>query len=214
MTDDTRAFFATHFAHLPLMTILRGFDAARTVRLAERAWDVGIRLVEVPIQSPAALDALAATVEAGRARGLPVGAGTVTSAAHVRQAADAGAVFTVAPGFDPAVAGSSLTAGLPHLPGVATASEVQRVLAFGLDWLKMFPASDLGPDWLRSMHGPFPQARFVATGGVHLDTARSYLDTGAAGVALGSALADPAQLERVRELAGSLTSSTTSEVSA
>ncbi|MFB9833205.1 bifunctional 4-hydroxy-2-oxoglutarate aldolase/2-dehydro-3-deoxy-phosphogluconate aldolase [Actinoallomurus acaciae] len=201
---DGSAFFAAHFAPLPLMTILRGFDTVRTVELSELAWDIGVHLVEVPIQSAAALDALSSAVDAGAARGMPVGAGTVITVDHVRRAAEAGAAFTVAPGFDREVAEASIDAGLPHLPGVATATEVQRATAFGLGWLKMFPASDLGPGWLRSMHGPFPDARFVATGGMHAGNTRTYLDAGAAGVSLGSALADPARLEAVRALAASL----------
>jgi 2-dehydro-3-deoxyphosphogluconate aldolase / (4S)-4-hydroxy-2-oxoglutarate aldolase len=190
-------FFDEAFAGRPVMAILRGFSVARTVELAQRAWDNGITAVEVPIQDPEAVEALVAAVAAGAARGFPVGAGTVISNDHVRQAADAGAAFTVAPGLDERVAAASAHAGLAHLPGVATASDVQRAIGLGLHWVKAFPASVLGAGWFAAMHGPFPQVRFVATGGMGAGNAREFLDAGASVVAVGSALEDPAQLDRL-----------------
>ncbi|MET9760661.1 bifunctional 4-hydroxy-2-oxoglutarate aldolase/2-dehydro-3-deoxy-phosphogluconate aldolase [Streptomyces sp. NPDC006372] len=192
--------FQEAFDALPLMAILRGFDQQRTVEVSRRAWQVGIRLVEVPIQSDAALAALRAAVAAGEECGAAVGAGTVTTLDRVRQAVAAGARFTVAPGFSREVAEASLDAGLPHLPGVATATEIQQAQALGLTWLKAFPATDLGSGWITSMAGPFPEARFVATGGMGLHNTLEFLDAGAAAVSLGSALADPAQFERLPEL--------------
>ncbi|MBA2810570.1 bifunctional 4-hydroxy-2-oxoglutarate aldolase/2-dehydro-3-deoxy-phosphogluconate aldolase [Streptomyces sp. KM273126] len=205
MNTASGQLFQDAFDTLPLMAILRGFDVARTVEVSRRAWDVGIRLVEVPIQSRTAEAALRAAVEAGEERGAVVGAGTVTTVERVERAVEAGARFTVAPGFSREVAEASLVAGLPHLPGVATASEIQQAEALGLTWLKAFPAADLGPGWITSMHGPFPEARFVATGGVNLANAVEFLDAGAAAVSLGSALADPDQFARLPELIEAIT---------
>jgi 2-dehydro-3-deoxyphosphogluconate aldolase/(4S)-4-hydroxy-2-oxoglutarate aldolase len=196
----TGQLFQEKFDALPLMAILRGFDVDRTVELSRRAWDVGIELVEVPVQSETAVTALRAAAEEGRRRGAVVGAGTVTTVERVEQAAQAGARFTVAPGLSRAVAEASLAVGLPHLPGVATASEIQQAEALGLTWLKAFPAAELGSHWITSMLGPFPEARFVATGGMNLSNTKEFLGAGAAGVALGSALADPAQFARLPEL--------------
>ncbi|MEU6700375.1 bifunctional 4-hydroxy-2-oxoglutarate aldolase/2-dehydro-3-deoxy-phosphogluconate aldolase [Pseudonocardia sp. NPDC046786] len=198
---DLTHFFDAELGERPLMAILRGLPPDRTVELAERAWDAGFGAVEVPVQSAASLDALRATVDAGRRRGRPVGAGTVLSPEHVTRAAAAGAAFTVSPGTDPAVAVASATAGLAHLPGVATATDVQRAVGLGLRWLKAFPASLLGPGWFGAMHGPFPQARFVATGGMDAGNAAGYLAAGAAAVAVGSALEDLAAVDRLAALA-------------
>jgi 2-dehydro-3-deoxyphosphogluconate aldolase/(4S)-4-hydroxy-2-oxoglutarate aldolase len=191
------AYFDEAFAGRPVMAILRGFPVARTVELAQRAWDNGITAVEVPIQTPEAVEALAAAVAAGAERGFGVGAGTVTTVDQVRQAADAGAVFTVAPGLDERVAAASAHAGLAHLPGVATASDVQRAVGLGLHWVKAFPASVLGAAWFGAMRGPFPRVRFVATGGMGAGNAAEFLDAGASVVAVGSALEDPEQLDRL-----------------
>lgn len=110
-------------------------------------------------------------------------------------AAQAGAQYTVAPGLDLTV----LAAGLPHLPGVATATEVPHARAAGCRWLKAFPAVALGPAWLRAITGPFPDVAIVATGGLRLADVPEYLAAGARVVALGTALAgaDPATLAAV-----------------
>jgi len=95
------------------------------------------------------------------------------------------------------VLAASLAAGLPHLPGVATPSEVQHARAAGCRWLKAFPAKALGTAWLRAIRGPFPDVAFVATGGLDVDDVADYLTAGARIVALGAALADPAQLAQL-----------------
>lgn len=199
----TEHFFAETFSGQPVMAILRGMPPEDTLRLANRAWDLGLANVEVPVEVPGALPSLQATVAAGRERGKQVGAGTVTSAEQVRAVADAGAAFTVAPGFDEAVAEASLKAGMPHLPGVATASEIQRALAAGFVWLKAFPATALGPSWFRAMRGPFPGVCLVATGGIDAHNAQEYLSAGALVVAVGSALSDPEQVDLLAPLVGS-----------
>jgi Entner-Doudoroff aldolase len=184
----------------PLMAILRGFGAERSVALARTAWELGIDCVEVPIQSELDVEALRAVVAAGAELGKSVGAGTIVSLETVRQAAAAGAAFTVSPGFDLDVVRASFEAGMPPLPGVASATEVQKAQAAGLTWVKAFPASLLGESWFGAMRGPFPTIRFVATGGMDASNAGDYLNAGAKVVAVGSALADETQLPRLAEL--------------
>ncbi|MDY7529746.1 MULTISPECIES: bifunctional 4-hydroxy-2-oxoglutarate aldolase/2-dehydro-3-deoxy-phosphogluconate aldolase [unclassified Cryobacterium] len=196
------------FARTPVMAILRGYSPERTVELANNAWDLGVDCIEVPIQNTEALDALTATVTAGKLRGKHVGAGTVVTLEHVRQAAEAGAAFTVSPGLKASVVRASIAAGMPTLPGVATATEIETALDLDLDWVKAFPAAELGPSWFTAMSAPFPQIKFVATGGMGAGNAREFLDGGAKVVSLGSALADPAAWPAIAALvktpAGSL----------
>ncbi|MDG6109155.1 bifunctional 4-hydroxy-2-oxoglutarate aldolase/2-dehydro-3-deoxy-phosphogluconate aldolase [Dactylosporangium aurantiacum] len=168
----------------PLVAILRGVPIPRALQIARAVWDSGLGVVEVPIQNPAAVECLRALAGHGH----PVGAGTVRSPEQVAVAAEAGAVFTVAPGLDLDVVRASHDAGLPHLPGVATASEVHHALRAGCHWLKAFPAGSLGPGWLREMRGPFPEAKFVATGGVGAHNARDYLTAGARALGVGGAV--------------------------
>lgn len=188
------------FGGARVMAILRGLPVAETVRLAERAWDLGIDVVEVPVATADAVPALRAAVEAGAERDRIVGAGTVLDVEQVAAAADAGARFTVAPGLDLAVADAAAARGLPHLPGVATPTEAQQALRHGLTSLKAFPAISLGPAWFKAVAGPLPQLRFVATGGLDAGNAAAFLQAGVRVVAVGSALSDPKQLDQLAEL--------------
>jgi 2-dehydro-3-deoxyphosphogluconate aldolase/(4S)-4-hydroxy-2-oxoglutarate aldolase len=197
---DSTDFFHAHLTSSPVMGIFRGLDTARTLALCRLAWDSGVQLIEVPVQSDESLECLKEVVAAGIALGRAVGAGTVTSPARVQAAAGAGAAFTVAPGLNSSVARESQRLGLPHLPGVATSTEIGTALDLGLVWQKVFPAAELGASWIRAQHGPFPEVRFVATGGIDADSASGFLSAGAAAVAVGSAFADPAQIDRLAAL--------------
>ncbi|OZD11198.1 2-dehydro-3-deoxyphosphogluconate aldolase [Rhodococcus sp. 06-156-3C] len=198
--ETMNTWFDQAFSGAPVMAILRGFTPTRTVELAQRGWDAGITCIEVPIQSPAAVAALEAVANAAADRGFSVGAGTVVSPELVVAAYNSGAAFTVAPGFDPAVAKASMDLSMPHLPGVATGTDVQQAAGFGMKWVKAFPASVLGSAWFSAMKGPFPAMRFVATGGMNARNAAEYLQAGAHVVAVGSALEDDTQIDLLTNL--------------
>ena len=184
----------------PVMAILRNMPAEQAVALAERAWDLGIDMVEVPIQKPEFVEALQAVVAAGRERGKPVGAGTVIDGEQLEVVTALGVDFAVAPGLDVDLARRAEQRGIPFIPGVATPSEVQRALQAGLRWVKAFPATSLGSAWFTAIRGPFPDIALVATGGLDASNAQQYLNAGARMVAVGSALEDPRQLELLSEL--------------
>jgi Entner-Doudoroff aldolase len=192
--------FATLFGSNRIMVVLRGLPPADTVQVAEDAWDAGVELLEVPIGRPEQVPSLSAAVVAGRERGRMVGAGTVVTPEQVDTALDAGAGYTVSPGFDAAVLARSSALGLPHLPGVATPSEVQRAYAAGCRWMKAFPAIVLGPAWFRAIRGPFPDVRYVATGGIAATAASEYLDAGAQIVAVGAAFTHSDQRKTLIEV--------------
>lgn len=198
----TSAWFDDTFATAPLMAILRGTGVERAVGLATTAWDLGIDSVEVTLQSDEDLQALREVVRLGEQRGKFVGAGTIVSPRQIPLAVAAGARYLVSPGLDPRVVLAAQEYGVPMLPGVSTPSEVQIASELGLSWMKAFPALWLGADWFRHIRGPFPQVRFVATGGLDATNARTFLDAGVRVVAVGSALEDPQQLV---QLAGLLT---------
>ncbi len=202
MTDFTEWFDAA-FAGSPLMAILRGMGVERSAALASTAWDLGLDHVEVPLQTEEDERALREVVRLGAERGKVVGAGTILRVEQVAAAQAAGAAYLVAPGLDPAVVRAAQEAGIPILPGVATPSEVQLAVSLGLTWLKAFPASWLGSGWFRLVRGPFPEVRFVATGGMDAANAAEFLDAGVRVVAVGSALEDAAQLEKLAALLAS-----------
>lgn len=108
----------------------------------------------------------------------------------------------MSPGWDAEVARSSLDAGLAHLPGVGSATDVQNARQFGLRWVKAFPAAQLGPGWIRAMKAPFPDMSFAATGGLTWDNAACFLSAGASAVAIGSARGDERAVDLLRAFAG------------
>lgn len=194
--------FGEIFAGAKIMAILRGMGPKRSLSVAQRAWHLGITCVEVPIQTTDDVESLKVVADVAEREGYRVGAGTVATPDHVRQAHEAGAAFTVSPGLDLDVVSMSHDLGMPSLPGVATATEVQRALGAGLVWLKAFPASLLTGAWFKAMQGPFPEAKFVATGGMDSHNALDFLNVGVEVVAVGSALEDDAQLPGLAEVVG------------
>lgn len=182
------------------MAILRGLGAERSLELSERAWSLGIQVVELPLQSAADLEALRLVSARAAEEGYAVGAGTIVRPEQVAAAQAAGAAFVVSPGLDPDIVSEADVHGIPVLPGVATPSEVQRAVRMGLTWLKAFPAAWLRPEWFALMRGPFPQVSFVATGGMSAENADAFLSVGVRVVAVGSALEDPEQLDRLSAL--------------
>ncbi len=193
--------FEDVFGKHRVMAILRGLSPTETAATAHRAWDAGVENLEVTIGEPEQVPALAAAVAAGAERGKLVGAGTVITDDQVKAAAEAGARYTVAPGLDTAVLASSVAAGMPHLPGVGSGTEVQRAHLAGCRWVKAFPAVALTPVWFSAMRGPFPQIRYVATGSVTAESAQSFLDAGAQMVGIGAALFnDPGKHAQLTEL--------------
>lgn len=183
-----------------VMAILRGVGVERAIDLAATAWDLGIDSVEVTVQRPEDLDALREVARLGAARGKAVAAGTIISVEQVRAAQAAGARYLLSPGLDGELIAEARSAGIPFVPGVSTPTDVQAAVSLGLTWLKAFPASWLSAGWFRHMRGPFPDVRFVATGGVDSRNARSFLDAGVDVVAVGSALEDPEQLPQLARL--------------
>lgn len=185
----SNTYFDDAFRTSRAMGILRGYDADTTLELACRAWDAGIGLIEVPLQDAESERSMRACIAEAGIRGTQAGAGTIISIELVERAAETGAAFTVAPGLDLAVAARSIERGMPHLAGVGSATEVQQAAQAGLRWLKAFPARELGAPWIAAMRGPFPEVRFVATGGVDGENARGFLEAGAGAVSLGAVFA-------------------------
>ena len=158
-----------------------GGDVSGTMAALVRG---GIEQVEVTIDTPGALVAVADAAGAGRT----VGVGTVVDSEQVRAAAAAGARFVVSPGLVPEVIETALELGLQPVPGVFTATEILAATAAGARVMKLFPASCGGPSYLRALRGPFPTIPIIPTGGVRIEDVQAYLDAGATAIALGSEL--------------------------
>ena len=160
----------THGPVIPVIVIDRLEDA---VPLAQALVAGGVKVLEVTLRTPVALDAIRAMAQVP---GAIVGAGTIRSAADARAAKAAGAVFGVSPGYTAEVGAACREVSLPLLPGVATASEVMAAQADGIHFLKFFPATAAGGiPLLKALAGPFPDVVFCPTGGISLQTAPDFL---------------------------------------
>ncbi|HSI49243.1 MAG TPA: bifunctional 4-hydroxy-2-oxoglutarate aldolase/2-dehydro-3-deoxy-phosphogluconate aldolase [Ideonella sp.] len=158
----------------PVIPVIVIDNLADAVPLAQALVAGGVKVLEVTLRTPVALQAIEAMVKA--VPGAIVGAGTIRSADDARAAKAAGAVFGVSPGYTPEVGAACRELALPLLPGVATASEVMMAQADGLRFLKFFPATAAGGiPMLKALAGPFPDVVFCPTGGISLQTAPDFL---------------------------------------
>ena len=149
-------------------------DAANAVPIARALVDGGLPIIELTLRTPAAMGAIERI--AAEVPEIIVGAGTIVDINQPKQAAAAGAQFLVSPGSTPALRAAMRDSGLPHLPGVATVSEVLALLEDGYTDMKFFPAEAAGgAEYLRAIHSPVPAARFCPTGGITPTNMASYL---------------------------------------
>jgi 2-dehydro-3-deoxyphosphogluconate aldolase / (4S)-4-hydroxy-2-oxoglutarate aldolase len=156
---------------VPVVAIDRAEDA---VPLARALAAGGLTTIEVTLRTPVALESI--TAIAAEVPEIRVGAGTLRDAAQVEAALAAGAEFLVTPALTPGLLDALVAAPVPAVPGIATPSEAAAALDAGLRELKLFPAGALGATaLLRALAGPYPEARFVPTGGIDAAGAPDYL---------------------------------------
>ena len=188
-----------HFAALPLIAILRGIKPDEILPVGRALFEAGFRLIEIPLNSPDPLESIRRLAgELGdRAH---VGAGTVLRAAQVRDVWAAGGTLVVSPNANPDVIRATKVAGLLSMPGVATPTEGFAALDAGADGLKLFPAEQIGPAVVKAWRAVFPaDVPLVPVGGIAADMMGNYVDAGASGFGLGSAIYKPGHTaERVR----------------
>ena len=177
----------------PVIPVIAIEDLARAVPLAQALVAGGVRVLEVTLRTPVALDAIRLI-----ARDVPeaiVGVGTLTRPEDFAEALDAGARFGVSPGLTPVLIEAARDSGLPLLPGVMTPSDVIAARLAGFRELKLFPAQQAGGiGMLKALAGPFPDVTFCPTGGITVETAPDYLALPNVGCVGGSWLTPQAAL--------------------
>lgn len=157
----------------PVIPVLVIEDPAHSAPIARALVAGGLRVLEVTLRTPAALEAVA---EMRKVEGAVVGAGTVLGPAQLEQSLAAGAEFIVSPGLTEPLGRAALECGIPFLPGVATAGDLMRGLDLGLSHFKFFPAETSGGiAALKALAGPFGGARFCPTGGITQASAPDWL---------------------------------------
>jgi 2-dehydro-3-deoxyphosphogluconate aldolase/(4S)-4-hydroxy-2-oxoglutarate aldolase len=168
-----------------LVAVVRSKSENDALALAHAAAEGGIKFIEITFTVPGAIDVIN---ELARRRDVHVGAGTVLAPQQAERAIGAGAEFVVSPSLELNLIGLCHTANIACFPGAATPTEIIAAQRAHADLIKIFPA-DLagGPYFIRQMQGPFPEARFMVSGGVSLKNVAEYVKAGVIGICLGSA---------------------------
>ncbi|MDR1875268.1 MAG: bifunctional 2-keto-4-hydroxyglutarate aldolase/2-keto-3-deoxy-6-phosphogluconate aldolase [Synergistaceae bacterium] len=182
--------------------IIRVDDVEYGTMAAEAIFDGGIPVIEVSMTHRGAIEIMAQMTARLNARGLLLGAGTVADSETARACILAGSEFIFAHCFSEDVARVCNRYGVPYIPGVGTVTEIMRAFECGVDVVKVFPGEVLGPQFVRAVRGPLPNARMLAVGGVSSGNLESWFRAGVVGVGLGSALTKPDGRTGTRETIG------------
>lgn len=185
------AAFDAALARYPLIAILRGVTPDEVEDIGDALVEVGFTLIEVPLNSPNALESIARLARRTRGRA-EIGAGTVLTVDQVSAVADAGGTIIISPNTDTAVIAATASTRLASLPGFVTPSEGLSALAAGATALKLFPAEIASPAVLKACRAVLPPAtRVLPVGGIRPGDIAAWRAAGAAGFGLGSALYRP-----------------------
>ena len=184
-----------------IIAILRDVPRNKLIPLAEALYDGGIRFLEitfcadssVPDTEIAAQIALLTEHFKGR---MYIGAGTVLTDEQVRLARNSGAAYVIAPNVNEKVAKEARMCSMVYIPGALTPTEIQYAHELGADFVKLFPASNLGADYVRAVKAPLSHIRLLAVGGIRADNMRNYREAGVCGFGIGASLAPKALLEK------------------
>jgi len=158
----------------PIIPVIAIDDADAAIDLANALIEGGIRILEITLRTPAALEAIERI--ASHCPDAVIGAGTVLTPDDLRRVDDAGAQFSISPGMTPTLLQSAKAMGVTLLPGAASASDIMMGLEYGYDRFKLFPAISAGGiTALKSFSGPFQDVKFCPTGGINAENAPDFL---------------------------------------
>lgn len=170
-----------------IVAVVRAETGDLALKAVEAALDGGVSVVEITFTVPGALEIIRSLAKT-LGKDAILGAGTVLAPQTATDAIEAGAQFIVSPCISVPVIEAAKLKGVAVFPGALTPTEVVTAWQSGADMVKIFPANAMGPGYLKDLHGPLPQVKFMPTGGVSLTTAMDYLKCGAAALGVGGDL--------------------------
>jgi 2-dehydro-3-deoxyphosphogluconate aldolase / (4S)-4-hydroxy-2-oxoglutarate aldolase len=178
-----------------IIAVIRMTDAPRLRDTIDALVQGGVRILEVTMTVPGAVD-LIGNLSVSLPRGLLLGAGTVLDAETVTRVIDAGATFVVSPVFKRELIERSHQRDVVAMPGCFSPTEILTAWEAGADFVKIFPATALGPTFFKDVKAPLPMVKLIPTGGVTLDNAGDWIRAGASAVGVGTALLDANAIAR------------------
>jgi 2-dehydro-3-deoxyphosphogluconate aldolase/(4S)-4-hydroxy-2-oxoglutarate aldolase len=193
MTGDRKAILAAVEA-AGIVAVIRIKDPSRLKGVVDAISEGGVRVLEVTMTVPGAVE-LIADLAPRMPAGFVLGAGTVVDAATAKRVIDAGARFIVSPVFRQEVIDACHERGAAAMPGCFSPTEILNAWDGGADVVKVFPATALGPGYIKDIRGPLPHVKLMPTGGVTLDNAGEWIKAGAVAVGVGTALLDAKAIE-------------------
>lgn len=171
-----------------LFAVVRGKTEDDGYEISKAAYEGGIKNIEVTFSTPNAANVISRLEAEFAGTDMVIGAGTVMDDVTARIAILAGSKFIVSPHFDPAISTICNRYTIPYLPGCGSVTEIANAMATGVEIAKVFPGGILGAGFIKDVHGPIPHVELMPSGGVNLENMATWVNNGAWGVGVGSAL--------------------------
>ena len=177
------------FHKVPIVGIIRGLTLEEVIQILPIYRAAGLSTIEITMNTPEVEKIIRYAIDNEQV-GLNIGAGTVCTKSDLKKALDAGAQFIVTPILNKKVIKTCVKEAIPIFPGAFTPSEIHKAWRWGASMVKIFPATQMGPAYLKELKGPFDQIKLLPTGGVGLDNMPDFFAAGADGVGIASQLFD------------------------
>lgn len=183
-----------------LIAVLRASSKADAITLARGIFEGGIRLIEITFTIPDAIEVIRELCEDVFFKEAYIGAGTLLNISDAKAAINAGARYLVSPHFDPEIAIFAKEMNVLYAPGCMTITEMVTAMRYDVGVIKLFPGSHFGPDYIKSIKGPFPHIQIMPTGGVSLENLHAWFRAGAIACGIGSDLTAPYKDHGIEEV--------------
>jgi len=177
------------FQKVPIVGIVRNVSLEDLIQILPIFREAGLTTIEITMNTPGAEEMIAYALEK-ESEGLNIGAGTVCTKEDLSLALDAGAQFIVTPIINKKVIKSCVKKGIPVFPGAFTPTEIYNAWTLGADMVKIYPATSLGPEYIKDLKAPMNQLKLLPTGGVSLENMSDFIKAGANGLGIGGQLFD------------------------
>jgi len=186
---NNQEFSWNGFSKVPIVGIIRNLSFEVIEKILPVYLSAGLTTIEITMNTPAADEIIRFAADKYKGQ-LNVGAGTVCNTDDLDLAIMAGSQFIVTPILDPDVIRTCVSKGIPVFPGAYTPTEIYQAWKLGASMVKVYPATSLGPDYIKDVKAPLNKIKLLPTGGINLDNIQTFIKAGADGLGIGSQLFD------------------------